>query len=165
MIRIDAKESFLIWFLGADPNPGPTHSPVPLGVFRWRNDPKYTLRNKFNPLKLDPNPGPAQQATEVNIYKRRFPKYPIFQKHKELRADRVPGPTAYKAGEAKIKTLNTRPTFTMRLKTQGLAADPNPGPGKYDLSSYNPFYGPAKFTMRPRHNLCTFVPVVPLDAC
>lgn len=123
------------------------------------------MRSKLSPLKADQVPGPDQQATDVNLYKRRFPKYPIFQKHNELRADRVPGPTAYSAGEAKIKIMKTNPTFTMRLQTQLLPSDPNPGPGKYNMSSYNPFAGPANFTMRRRHNDCTFVPVVPMDAC
>lgn len=148
-----------------DANPGPTYNPTDASVYRFRYDPKFSIATRVKSLALFDGPGPNTKPADLDVYKPRAPRYPIFQRTKELAVARIPGPSAYSAAEAKEKVMKHNPAYSMRGKTADLSKDKMPGPANYDLKHYLPFDKNPAFSLRRRHSEYVHVPVVPMDNC
>lgn len=117
---------------------------------------------------LNVGPGPASEATPIDVYKTRAPKYPMFSRIKDLKDGRSPGPSEYnKAGENKLRVLQKVPAYSMRARCGGLHKSRVPGPADYSLMDYNPFdRSPTHHIAgKPKKPACVGVFVLPEDNC
>ena len=110
-------------------------------------------------------PGPVAPVVNLNIYKHSSPKYPIFGRYKQISKDKSPGPNQYSADISKLKTMQTYPAYTMRLKAAKKNKNRQPGPSEYDLKNFNPFTSAPSYSIRRRHSEYTNVFILPNDNC
>lgn len=116
-------------------------------------------------------PGPTIEATPVDIYKNRAPKYPFFTRGKDLKDGKSPGPSEYnKAGEDKMRTMQKFPAYSMRARLVGTPKGGKrrgPGPADYNLMDYNPFDRSPTHNIgsKPKKPACVGVYVLPQDNC
>lgn len=151
--------------LEQDQNPGPAYNPVDPSLYRWRFEPKYSVRIRTRPLTLDQGPGPSTEPTPLDVYKPRAPKFPMFKKAKELSDHIGPGPNAYDAAESKMRTMRQYPAYTHRTRYPEPSRDKRPGPFEYDLLGYVPFDKSPAYTIRQRQSAYMHVPILPTDNC
>jgi Sperm-tail PG-rich repeat len=152
-------------FSETDGNPGPTYNPTDASLYRYRYDPKYSIATRTKSLANFQTPGPDSKPTDLDVYKTRSPRYPMFQRNKELTLDRIPGANAYDTAEAKTKVLKHNPAYSMRSKTSDLSKDKRPGPASYDLRFFIPFDKNPAYSMRRKHSEYAHVAIVPMDNC
>lgn len=158
-------DHFFLSLSELDFNPGPSHNPTDPSLYRFRYEPKYTMRTKTKALSADKGPGPDQKPADLDIYKNRAPRYPMGLKTKELKLDRIPAANAYDTAEGKTKVMIHYPAYSMRSKPGGLSRDKKPGPAEYDLKHHIPFDRMPAFSLRRKHSEYVHVPIVPLDNC
>jgi hypothetical protein len=126
---------------------------------------------KTKTKSLNVGPGPVIEATPLDIYKNRAPKYPLFSRVKDLKDGKAPGPSDYnKAGDDRLRTLNKPPAYTMRARLVGTpkaGRQRGPGPADYDLINYNPFNRSPTHHIgsKPNKPACVGVYVLPQDNC
>lgn len=155
----------IVFPIESDRVPGPSYNSTDAGFYRWKYEPKITIATHLKPEKRDANPGPAHEPTPIHVYKHSHPHYTIPEKTKRLKADKVPGPSAYNVHEAKSKTIIASPSYTHRWHVQETKRPRTPGPSSYDLTRHNPFSSDPAFTIRQKVSDFTVVKVLPKDNC
>lgn len=135
-----------------------------MGLYRWKNEPKFSIPNKSKGAKLDPNPGPAQEPSSTNVFKHQQPQFSIRGKRASLKGDKVPGPQ-YDVVEAKSRTLISSPNYTHRWKVNDTKSVRTPAPDAYDLRRHNPFPNEPAYTIRTKNSEFAAVTRVPKDNC
>lgn len=146
-------------------NPGPSYNPTDASVYRFSNEPKFSMAQRTKSLKMFQTPGPNTKPTDLDVYKSRSPKYQFSQKTKELSEARTPAANAYDAAEGKLKVLKHNPAYSLRGKTPDLSKGRTPGPAEYDLKHFIPFDKAPAYSLGRRHSEHVHVPVVPMDNC
>jgi hypothetical protein len=159
------NQIFFSPFTDHSSSPGPTYNPTDPSLYRFRYEPKFSMRTKLKDLVGEKGPGPDQKPTDLDVYKTRSPRYPLGVKTKELEKDKFPAPNRYNSSTSKAKTMVKHPAYSMGTKTGALAKGKTPSPADYNINRHNPFRQMPAFTMRTKHSQFVHVPILPMDNC
>jgi hypothetical protein len=153
-------------FTESDVIPGSNrYNAIDVTIYKARGGGKYSIGIKTKEIKDVSGPGPVVNATNLDIYKKRAPAFPMFEHVKKLSDGKSPGPNQYSADVSRLKTMQTNPAYSMRVKTKDLKPDRCPGPSEYNLMNHNPFNAPPSYSLRRLHSEYANVLVLPKDNC